>query len=182
MRNLTLFVLIAALAAVAAPTADAQHGVFVTARAYPAGVVGAVGLAGSTGRFESGIWAGYNLTRRRDWGEHDDERGGGFGGGLESAWFPGSREGGWFMGARGAIWRMEIEWRDDPQTLPGPVRVGETHIVVVQPTLRAGYRLGFVERFRLDVEAALGAEINAHTDGEKVGQGVIFLVGMRLGL
>lgn len=192
MRILTLFLLTVALSVPATPAADAQTGPFAAIRAYPAGLVGAAGVAGAppgvrgSERLETGVWAGYNLTRRRDWGEHDDERGGGFGGGVEAAYFPESPGGGWFAGIRAAVWRLEIEWRDESATPTNPVRTGETRIVVLQPTARAGYRFGLggrsESRARLDAEAALGAEFNARTDGEDVGQGVILLVGLRLGL
>jgi len=184
--------LVLATFSMAPPQAQAQTRPFVTARAYPAGGVATAGIsrgwstpteAGQMGeslQFEAGIWAGTNLTRRRDWGEHDDERGGGLGGGVELTWFPGRTDAGWFTGVRTSIWSMEIEWRDDPQTPLGPARVGETDILVVQPTVRGGYRFRLGGRLRLDAEAALGAEINAMTDGEDVGQGAIALAGLRL--
>ena len=52
---------------------------------------------------------------------------------------------------------------------------GETDIWVLQPTVRAGYRL----MSTLDLSASLGAEINVSTDGEPVGEGAILLVGLR---
>ena len=186
MRCLLAIIPVAAIAAWLATPVCSQTAPFVAVRAYPAGLIGAAGVSGvwpgtsGPGRFESGAWAGYNLTRRGDWGEHDDERGGGFGGGIEAAYFPAGRSGGWFAGARAALWRMDIDWRDHPLTPLGPERVGQTSIIVLQPTARAGYRFLNGGRFLLDAEAALGAEFNVHTDGDDVGQGVIGLVGLRL--
>ncbi|NNF03859.1 MAG: hypothetical protein HKN17_05270 [Rhodothermales bacterium] len=191
--------LVLAVAAGTPGVAGAQSGPFAAVRAYPAGGIAAAGFQGGwpgvrsspdPGRIESGAWLGYNVTRRRDWGEHDDERGGGFGGGAEVAWFPGDVSGGWFAGTRASVWRLRIDWRDDPPTPLGPVRVGRTDVLVIQPTLRGGYRFRLAgttdgshsRGVRLDVEAALGVEINTSVDGEDVGQGAILLIGMKVGL
>lgn len=193
-RLVPVFVAAALIAAGASWSARAQVDPFASVRAYPAGMIAAAGVGGGwpgaglesrPGRIETGVWAGYNLTRRRDWGEHDDERGGGFGGGVEAAWFPGAvhgRNAGWFAGVRASFWRMRIDWRDDPATPLGAVRVGETDIIVVQPTFRAGYRFGFGRGLSLDVETAVGAEINVDVDGEDVGEGAILLIGLKVGL
>ena len=49
---------------------------------------------------------------------------------------------------------------------------------MLQPTVEAGYTLRLDERWRCNVFAALGAEVNVDTDGEDVGDGAIGLLGV----
>lgn len=119
------------------------------------------------------IHAGMNATDRRDWGKHAEERGAGFGFGMAGhRYFHDRRSGPWY-GLRGDIWFMTIRWRE-------PDRSGETDVVVVQPTARAGWTLSF-GRADVDLSLGLGAEVNVHTQGEAVGEGAILLVGIAVG-
>lgn len=149
-------------------------------QAYPAGLVPGI-------RWEQPVrddWAlalrlGWNLTDRRDWGEHDDESGDGPGGGVAvlrrfEAW---GRS--WRAGARVDTWWLEIDWRDDA-TSTLDTREGRTEIVVVQPTVVLGLEVGSSSAWTAEVTAALGQEINVDTAGEEVGEGPIGLVGITI--
>ena len=156
------------------PPRDFVRGLAV--QGYPAGVI----LNGHMSYYfrdnqVGTLYIGYNLTNRRDWGEHDDERGGGAGAGL--AWrlfFNGNgKESGWFTGVRTDIWFLTIDWEEDTG------QEGETEVSVLQPTAQIGYSFSPTDsRLVFDVSASLGAEFNILTRGEDVGQGAIFLLGI----
>ena len=144
---------------------------------YPAGVIlaGQASLALSAADAVA-LYVGYNATDRGDFGQHDDEEGGGAGLGAAIRHSFGAGGGGWHMGARTDLWFLDIDWSD-----AGGARVGMTAVTVLQPTARAGYAwLLFGQRLRLDATLALGAEINIQTQGEDVGEGVIALGGVGL--
>lgn len=145
---------------------QAQH---VELQAYPAGLIFTTGLdVGPVG-----IHAGYNRTRRQDFGKHDDERGAGFGAGA--TWWHATplRLTGLRLGLRMDVWQLSIDWED------GGVRSGSTDITVVQPTIRAMWR---IPALPLALTAAVGMEVNVRTDGEDVGEGAIGLLGLRWSL
>lgn len=142
---------------------------------YPAGVIPGLQLRRHPTSADTVYFrVGANLTERNDWGEHDDESGTGFGGGIgwrrSLAGVPGGT--GWLYGARMDLWSLEIDWRD-----PGP-REGTTDVLVLQPTLEAGYGWTLTSGSRVELVLGLGAEINVDTDGEDVGEGAIALVGL----
>ncbi|MGH1365730.1 MAG: hypothetical protein ACRBF0_19370 [Calditrichia bacterium] len=145
-------------------------------RAYPAGLIPSV-MVGyvSTSQSELALSAGMNITNRRDWGEHENEEGQGFGGGLRYTYFFRTVDNDWFAGAVADVWRLAIDWEDD-----NGMRSGESKVTVFQPTARGGYRFALNPGLRLDLAVSLGAEINVATDGEDVGQGAILLFGAQL--
>lgn len=139
---------------------------YAEVQAYPAGVI----LSGGIDIGPIGVHAGYNHTRRGDFGRHDDERGNGFGAGA--TWWYGSplRLAGLRAGVRLDVWQLDIDWKD------AGFRTGSTEIVVLQPTVRAAWH---VPATPLSVTAAVGVELNIRTDGEEVGEGPIGLIGLR---
>ena len=159
-----------ALLPVTASAAD----LYAELRGYPAGGIASVGaLFEYSPQLELGVSALYNRAERGDAGEHDDESGDGFGIGLEARRFHLSSQQGWFYGARAELFQLDIDWRD-----PGNRR-GSTDITVLQPTARVGYRYALPNSAAsLEAAAGLGAEINLETDGEKVGEGAIALIGV----
>lgn len=166
-----------ALGALTAHVAGAQIPAvspIVEAQVYPAGGI----LVGGARLGPLDVHAGWNLTRRGDFGEHDNERGGGPGLGA-SVWRRGIA--GLRAGLRLDVWYLDIDWWDRvPGGITGPQvasrRSGSTQITVVQPTLRLRFDLPGAP---LGLTAAVGAEFNVTTDGEDVGDGVIGLVGLR---
>ena len=159
-----------------APDRQFMRGLAV--QAYPAGVI----LNGHFAYFYKpnktiGIYVGYNLTNRRDWGEHDDEQGGGAGAGI--AWrhyFKEKDVSGFHAGIRTDIWFLTIDWEQDTG------QQGETEVSVLQPTAQVGYSFFPPDRrLAFEVNASLGAEINVLTRGDDVGQGAIFLIGFSMG-
>jgi len=146
---------------------------------YPAGViVAAHGQIGITKRDVLTLRAGYNFTDRRDFGERDDEEGGGPGVGVGVRHFFRDDRSGWLVGGRVDLWSMEIDWHDDIRG--GGRREGDTDILVLQPTLEGGYRFRLGPSLGLDLTGAAGFEINVDEDGEDVGDGGIMLIGATL--
>jgi len=153
------------------------HAVGVTVQAYPAGVILAA-RASLPIRARSTLTAhaAHNLTDRRDFGEHDNEEGGGPGFGLAFRRYLGTRYEGMHVGVRADLWFLEIDWQDD-----APRRSGTTDIVVLQPTAQAGYTRTVANgRLVLEATVALGVEINIDTQGEAVGEGAILLGGLAM--
>lgn len=119
----------------------------------------------------------WNAADRGDFGRHDDEQGGGLGGGAGWRRYQSQDRSGWLWGLRADFWWLDIDWEDDPPTADQ----GDTGVLVFQPAVEAGYRLRFGQsRWCLDLTASVGLEINLVTDGENVGQGPIGLLGATL--
>ena len=146
----------------------------VEVQVYPAGWVTGVQarrpLGGGATAF---VRAAYNSTDRRDWGEHDDEQGEGFGLGV------GIRRdriaaaaSTWFLGARLDLWWLEIDWREDDG------ESGTSDIVVLQPVGEIGYRVRRAAGGVIEYALGLGSELNIETDGEDVGEGLILRFGV----
>jgi len=157
---------------------------------YPAGILPTVGYAiPVTGGVSMRLMLSCNVTNRRDWGRHDQEDGHGPGIGAELPLFPATDGRGLFFGPRIQLFRMVINWEDKPdcsdeQCAPSsPARmVGQSRIIVVQPMGVVGYRFerpGLIRSWFF--RAGLGAEINAVTLGDDVGEGAIFIVGAGMG-
>jgi hypothetical protein len=150
----------------------------VDVQAYPAGAIVAVETRRPVSeRGELGLRAGYNLTQRGDFGEHDDEDGGGpgVGVGYRHLFAPRGTDG-WLTGARVDLWSLDIDWEDDPSGSAPAGREGSTDVLVLQPTAELGYGW-WLGRGRVELVLAVGAEINVDTDGEDVGEGAIALLG-----
>ncbi|MDX1409994.1 MAG: hypothetical protein R3330_17715 [Saprospiraceae bacterium] len=121
---------------------------------------------------------GYNMVDHGDAGVHDDEQGGGFGFTVGYQRRITSR---WFGEVRSDLWFNELDWEDRNGDIV--VAAGTTQVTVVQPTLKAGYRIPASEgRIEIIPSLAAGIEINVHTDGAAVGQGAIVLLGLALGI
>lgn len=146
---------------------------------YPAGVILTVNARRQLSEHGAlTVRTGYNFTERDDFGEHDDEDGGGpgFGVGYRHSFAPHS-ENGWLAGGRVDLWFLQVDWEDDPNGSFPNGRDGTTDVVVLQPTVEGGYgwRVG---SGRVELTLAVGAEINVHEDGEDVGEGAIGLLGV----
>ena len=149
-------------------------------QAYPAGFITGVRLGyGLRPSDAIAVYAAYNTTDRRDWGEQDNEEGGGPGFGIAWRHYWGANQSGLHAGVRVDLWFLGIDWRDRRANLEA---AGETDITVLQPTVQAGYTylLGSQQRWQVAGTVALGREVNVRTDGEDVGQGAILLGGVGL--
>lgn len=167
--------------------AQISNNIGLEVQVYPAGVI--PGLRGGLNldrQNELNLRLGYNITRRGDFGKHDNEEGGGPGFGFGYRYYLLNKRHGLFLGARTDLWFMDIDWRGTsaPIAPPGaqPVTTeGSTDIVVLQPTLEAGYNiLKNNADWLLAPTVSFGYEFNARTEGEEVGEGAILLGGLNL--
>lgn len=140
---------------------------------YPTGYIADVRVAAyEEGRNACSIYAGYNLTDRRGNGKRDDESGGGPGIGVGGRRYETARQTGKMYGLRFDVWSLEIDWREKAVE-------GTSDVIVLQPTLEAGYAWRFMEeRLRVETAVSIGVEWNAKTDGPSVGEGPIGLFGV----
>ena len=146
-------------------------------QAYPAGYI--AGLRGDFGfgtNWTGNSRVGYNFARRRDLGEHDEEKGGGPGISLGTRYYFKEMYGGIFIGLRSDLWFLNIDWEDEvPDSDP---RTGTTDITVLQPMGEGGYAFILKKHnLSLSLYISLGFEINVRTTGEAVGEGPISLLG-----
>ena len=122
---------------------------------------------------------GYNIVRHRDLGVHQLEEGGGFGFTLGYQYYFKADHKGFFLGGRSDLWFNSVDWKDEIGTTNEVM--GNTKIVVLQPTAIVGYAFFINEKIVIAPNLALGAEINIVERGEVVGQGAIGLWGLQLG-
>ncbi len=156
---------------------DPVKSVGVELQAYPTGIILGVRADFSVSEHIAlNGRLGYNLARRRDLGEHDDERGGGFGGSFGSRYFFKQDFQGFFIGVRVDLWAMEIDWTT---TVSDPETTGVTNITVLQPLIAGGYAFVLPSgNWVITPKISLGYEINLKTKGEAVGEGAISLIGV----
>lgn len=151
---------------------------------YPAGVIS--GLRYELGWNNQSINAriGYNSANRRDWGEHPNEKGGGFGGSLGYRYYFSETRAQFFLGTRIDLWQLDIDWLDE---CTGDVNTtnclsnGTSQTTVFQPTAEMGWLFMLKEKWVIAPSISYGLEINVKTVGEEVGQGDILLAGVTLG-
>ncbi len=162
----------------------AQNGVLDASfefQAYPTGLIPGIRIEGGFAeRHAAHLRLGYTWIRHGDAGKHDDERGKGFGLTLGYRYFfkpEGFR--GFFLGARNDFWFNEIDWKNDVGQ--AGETSGTTEIIVVQPTVEAGWLFVFNEKWVLAPTLAFGYEVNVKTEGEPTGEGMIMLAGLSLG-
>ncbi len=173
---------------------SAQSSISLETQAYPAGLIPGIRFDYSISQqAQLFLRAGYNFTDRRDWGEHDNEEGGGAGLGI-GAEFKVPQFQNFSLNVRTDLWFMEIDWRDFryipcppemncTQTLDAVPRLfeGTSETIVIQPTIGLGYELPFSDSFFIKPTINFGYEINIRTNGEDVGEGAILLGGLRVG-
>ncbi len=153
---------------------------------YPAGYVPSLKLEFGLGKYAKhgfNTRVAYNITRRRDWGEHEDERGSGFGGSIGYRYYILDPFKALYVGARFDVWRLKIDWRNsgaDELLFTNDDERNTTKIIVTQPTIEVGYKFRIKDKFIINPALALGWEYNAKTEGDPVGQGSILLWGVDL--
>lgn len=163
----------AALFCAAVPAQAGQYQPGAEFRGYPSGEIVSGFLGTDLGNEYFGAASvSYNFAQRGNNGRHDDENGGGVGGGLTVDKYFRPAQQGWFVGGRVEVFFLNIDYRD-------PGGSGSSDITVLQPTARGGYAFSFDhDRYGVQLGLSLGAEINVHTKGAEVGDGAIVLGGV----
>lgn len=124
--------------------------------------------------------AGYNTFDHRDLGEQIDEEGDGFGGSIAYKRYLNDDLTKWVFGVRTDVWFNEVEYLVPTTILviPPVFVMQKSEIVVLQPTLLAGYTFPLNEAMAITPEVALGMEWNIDTNGLPTGEGPIALFGV----
>ncbi|MEZ6015136.1 MAG: hypothetical protein R3F49_08490 [Planctomycetota bacterium] len=117
--------------------------------------------------------AAVHFADRGSAGEHDDEQGSGWGGGLGYRRWLDTYGKDWSVGGRLDLWRLSLDWRDN-----SPTRSGNTDVTVLVPSVEGGYSWPMDGGGRVDLNLGLGYEFNLDTDGADVGQGAILMFGV----
>jgi len=118
---------------------------------------------------------GYNVSNRKDGGENDNEKGNGWGGTLGYRYYFKPFPHKFFIGARSDLWRMSIDWEKGGQA-------GTSKTWTLVPAFEIGYTFFINDQAFLTPSMSTGTEINLKTDGQKVGQGFITLIGISAGV
>jgi hypothetical protein len=143
---------------------------------YKAGTITGLHIAFNSKLHHSVLFRiGYNKTDRKDWGEHNDEKGSGWGGTVGYRYYFNPFPHKFFIGARTDVWRMTIDWKDG-------LLEGTSKTWTIQPTFETGYTFFVNDQMFITPSLANGVEINMKTDGQDVGHGFITLLGISLGV
>ena len=126
------------------------------------------------------VRVGYNTFDHKDMGEQLMEEGDGFGGSVGYKRYLNEELTQWLFGFRTDIWFNEVEYLV-PTTIPEtPFVMQKSEIVVIQPTLLAGYTIPLNDVLVVTPEVAFGVEWNVDTDGAPTGEGHILLWGVTI--
>ena len=89
------------------------------------------------------IRLGYNGLDHEDFGVHDSEIGGGFGGSFGYRYYFNEFHKNWFLGARFDLWNNKVDWQDFDDNAMDLLAEGTSNLLVLQPTLIGGFRWQF---------------------------------------
>ena len=142
---------------------------------YPSGTISGLHLAFNSRIHHSVlVQLSYNKTNRKDNGEKENEKGSGWGGAIGYRYYFKPFPHKFFIGAKTDIYRMKIDWVQGIQT-------GESRTWTLQPTFEIGYTFIINDQAFITPSVSNGVEINLKTEGDKVGQGFITLIGISAG-
>ena len=142
---------------------------------YPSGTITGLHLAFNSKLHNSFvIRGGYNKIDRKDNGEKQNEKGSAWGGSLGYRYYFKPYPYKLFLGVRTDLWRMNIDWTEGPN-------YGLTKTWTIQPTFEIGYTFIINDQAFITPVISNGAEINIKTEGDKVGQGFITMIGISAG-
>lgn len=149
----------------------------ISVQQYPTGfLLGGKAEVGIAKRHAIDVRFGYNLLDHRGFGVHDEEKGGGFSFTPGYKFYFKQSNTRFFLGARTDVWFNSVNWKD---FVNGNLNAsGTTDIVVLQPTVIAGYNAKLPKNWLIAPTLAVGAEFNVITKGAPVGEGLILLWGI----
>ncbi len=148
-------------------------------QAYPTGLISGIRVEGAKGQNAGHLRLGFNWMRHGDAGKHEDERGIGLGLTLGYKRYLLHDLKGLFAGIRSDVWFNEMRWKDNIG-LPNELS-GKTELVVLQPTLEAGWLFELSPKWVFAPSLAFGYEVNLATEGSPTGEGPILLAGVQVG-
>ncbi len=148
-------------------------------QAYPTGLIPGARVEVASGKHAGHLRLGYNWIRHGSAGEHQNERGNGFGFSFGYKRYFSETQLGSFVGIKNDVWFNTIDWKDNIG-LPNEIG-GRSDVIVAQPTATFGYTFRLNPIMVIAPTISLGYEINVWTDGEPTGEGAIFLLGFHVG-
>lgn len=142
---------------------------------YPSGTISSLHLAFNARMHHSiVVQLGYNNVKANDNGEKAEEKGSGWGGALGYRYYFKPFPHKFFLGARADIYKMKIDWAQG-------ILTGQTKTWMLQPTVEIGYTFIINDQAFITPFVANGVQVNLKTDGDKVGDGFVTLVGISAG-
>ena len=142
---------------------------------YPSGTISGLHVAFNSKINHSVLFQlSYNKKNRKDNGEKDNEKGSGWGGAIGYRYYFKPFPHKFFIGAKTDIYRMKIDWVQG-------ILTGESKTWTLQPTFEIGYTFIINDQAFITPSISNGVEINLKTEGDKVGQGFITLIGISAG-
>lgn len=145
-------------------------------QAYPTGLIPGIRFEKSfTKRDLFTARLGFQIIDHGSFGEHDNEKGYGWGGTVGYKHYFGKYFRGVNLGVRTDVWRNSIDWET---LVDGRIKKGNSSIRVVQPTIELGWAFLLGEKMVVTPAVAFGFEINVRTVGEKTGEGPVVLAGV----
>jgi hypothetical protein len=145
-------------------------------QAYPTGLIPGIRFEKSFTKRDLYIARlGFQLIDHGSSGEHDNEKGYGWGGTVGYKHYFGKFFRGVNLGIKTDVWRNSIDWESRTD---GRIVKGNTSIRVVQPTIELGWAFLLGEDLVVTPNAAFGFEINVRTIGEPTGEGPVMLAGL----
>lgn len=147
---------------------------------YPTGVIPGIRYESAiSDRSAINLRLGGQVIRHQDFGVHDDERGNGLGMSLGYKRYFRTGQQGPAWGVRTDIWFNTLDWIDDEST--ADEMSGTTDVIVLQPTVDLSWQYFATPQLFISPSVAAGFEINVVTEGEEVGEGFIYLLGVTMG-
>src|SRR5687768_7279678 len=120
---------------------------------------------------------GYNKADYKNWAEHDEEKGGGWGAGVGYRYYTNPFPHKFFIGARADLWRLEIDWKNN-----SPAASGVTKTWGLLPSLELGYFFWINDQAFITPGIAAGYMVHLKTDGAEIGKGFTTLLGISAGV
>ena len=118
--------------------------------------------------------AGYNMVTENYSGSYQNEKGGGFMGGLGYRYYFRYKPYGFFIGARADIWNMDIDWTKN-------LVVGNTKSTFFIPAFETGYMVVARDWFFFTPSVSVGSRINLKSDVVSLKDGLVVLYGVSAG-
>lgn len=130
---------------------------------YPTGIITQLSIDKTIGpKSLVGLRIGSNVFRHRDLGVHDDEKGQGFGFTPTYTYYFNENRTQWNITLKNDFWWSSVDWYDLVNT---DMLVGESDIIVLQPTADIAYTFVIGNSFIITPSLAAGWEWNIKTTG-----------------
>lgn len=122
------------------------------------------------------VRVGYLNADHEQSGNHKEEKGSGWGGGLGYRYYFKPIPHKFFLGLRTDIWRKKIDWIDINSVATGTSKTWE-----IIPSLETGYLILINDQGFITPTLSAGYEVNIKTEGAETKRGFLLLAGISAG-